>query len=494
MAGQEDADVSYNAQLVRYLDALFSLHSAEYADQDAFTLYHRIQEEANKGYSVGGGPILPALGHAVAGSAATAATKLLLYPLDLVITRLQVQKQLSGPREAPSAAKDGDAEYDNLIDAARKIYHSEGGLSAFYTGLGPDVLKGIGDSFLFFLVYNFLRHRETKKYGSALPVHRELGIGVGAGALAKLITTPLQNIITRQQTAALVAAREPTSTTLPSQSKKLTVKDIALQIRSERGLKGFWAGYSASVILTLNPAITFAVDNLLHGLIPKPRRDKPGPQLTFLIAASSKAIATAMTYPVSLAKSRAQVQAPASNQQTEVDEKRNTPIPIQLDHDKLHQTRTRRKLTETLKKALRLLLAQYAILVSLHKIYQSEGVGGLYSGLEAEVLKGFLSHGLTMVMKDRVHVGVIQLYYALLKVTRRWPAELQKAQAKATHVMEDAKDKVTESTSHAIEQVKEQAETVGPSVLENGKSVVESGKSVVENGMQVVWGDGKKEN
>jgi hypothetical protein len=296
--------------------------------------------------------------------------------------------------------------------------------------------------------------------------------------LAKFITTPLQNIITRQQTAALVVARDPTSTTLPDQSRKLSVRDIALQIRSERGLKGFWAGYSASVILTLNPAITFAVDNILHGLTPRSQRDKP--QLTFLIAATSKAIATAITYPVSLAKSRAQVQAPAQNQLTEVDEKRDTPIPIQLDQDKLHQTPTRRRATEGLKKALRLLSAQYAIIVSLHKIYKSEGVGGLYSGLEAEVLKGFLSHGLTMVMKDRVHVGVIQLYYALLKVTKRWPAELQKAQAKATHAVEEVKDKVQASAAHAIEEVKEQAGSVGSSVVDGGK--------------QVVWGEGKKDN
>ena len=487
MADQETADTVYNAQLVRYFGSVFSLHSAEYDDQDAFTLYHRIQEEANKGFSVGGGPILPALGHAVAGSAATAATKLLLYPLDLVITRLQVQKQLTGPREAPSAAKDADAEYDNLIDAARKIYDSEGGLKAFYTGLGPDVLKGIGDSFLFFLVYNFLRQRETKKYGNALPVSRELGIGVAAGALAKFVTTPLQNIITRKQTAALVAARDPTSTTLPNQSRNLSVKDIALQIRSERGLKGFWAGYDASVILTLNPAITFAVDNLLHGLIPRSQRDNPGSRLTFLIAATSKAIATAITYPMSLAKSRAQVQTPTRNQLTDVDEKRDTPIPIQLDQDRVHQTQTRRKITDVPKKAFRLLAAQYAIFVSLRKVYQTEGVGGLYSGLEAEVLKGFLSHGLTMVMKDRVHVGVIQLYYALLKLTSRWPAELQKAQAKATHAVEDAKDKVQASAAHAIEEVKERADSVGTTMVDGGKQVVDSGK-------QVVWGDAKKEN
>jgi hypothetical protein len=77
-------------------------------------------------------------------------------------------------------------------------------------------------------------------------------------------------------------------------------------------------------------------------------------------------------------------------------------------------------------------------------------------------------------MKDRVHVGVIQLYYALLKITKRWPEELQKAQAKATHAVGEAKD----SASNVIEEVKERAESVG--------------SSVVEGGRQVVWGEGKK--
>lgn len=469
MAGLETPDPVYNAQLVRYLDSIFSLHSAEYGRQDAFTLYHRIQEEANRGASsIGGGPILPALGHAVAGSAATAATKLLLYPLDLVITRMQVQKQLSGPREAPSAARDGDAEYENLLDAALKIYDGEGGLKAFYTGLGPDVLKGIGDSFLFFLAYNFMRQRETKKFGNTLPVHRELGIGVVAGALSKFVTTPLQNIITRQQTAALVTARDPTSVTFSGQSNKLTVKDIARQIRSERGLKGFWAGYSASVILTLNPAITFAIDNLLHGMIPRSSRENPGSQLTFLIAATSKAIATAITYPVSLAKSRAQVKSPTQRQEIEVDdEKRDIPIPSQLNSERLHSTPNRRAFTQTLKKLLRLLSAQYAIFATLRKIHQTEGLRGLYSGLEGDLLKGFLSHGLTMAMKDSVHVGVIQLYYALLKVTRKWPAELQRAQEKAGDALGD----VRENASMVVEGVKERAESVGAGVADGGRLV-----------------------
>lgn len=127
------ADV-YNAQLVRYFNSMPSLHLADYGLEDAFELYHKIQEQDQAG-RVSGGIGLPALGHALAGSAGTAISHIFLYPLDLVITRLQVQKQLRRPGEAPSAAGDAeDAEYRSLQDAAKKIYDNEGGLSAFWNG------------------------------------------------------------------------------------------------------------------------------------------------------------------------------------------------------------------------------------------------------------------------------------------------------------------------------------------------------------------------
>lgn len=65
-------------------------------------------------------------------------------------------------------------------------------------------------------------------------------------------------------------------------------------------------------------------------------------------------------------------------------------------------------------------------------------------------------------------MGVIQLYYALLKVTRKWPAELQKAQQKATHVVGDVK----EGATHVVEGVKERAESVGANVAEGGRQVL----------------------
>ncbi|KAG9569513.1 hypothetical protein KCU86_g17340, partial [Aureobasidium melanogenum] len=209
----------YNSQLVTsLLSAVDRLnYSADYGFEDAFELYHKIQEQNERRGPSTDGIGLPALGHAVAGSAGTALSHIILYPLDLVITRLQVQQQLKQPGEAPSAAREADdAEYTSLADAAQKIYTHEGGLQAFWNGCAADTAKSIIDSFLFFLAYTAFRQRQQKKLGTkSLPVFNELSVGIAAGALSKFVTTPIQQIVTRKQTAALIAARDKTSTVPP---------------------------------------------------------------------------------------------------------------------------------------------------------------------------------------------------------------------------------------------------------------------------------------
>lgn len=279
-----------------------------------------------------------------------------------------------------------------------------------------------------------LKRQDAKK----LPVLKELGVGVLAGAFSKAVTAPIQNIVTRQQTAALIAARDPSSSTTPDEADKLSVRDIARQIHSEKGLAGFWAGYSAQLILTLNPAVTFAVDNVLRSLVPKKQRENPSAQLTFLVAALSKVVATTLTYPVMLAKSRAQ--ASQGRHAFGGDTHKYTPYA-----DK--QTKAK----EAINRLLSVFEGQVALYYALRKIYRNEGLTGLYSGIEGEVVKGFLQHGLTMMLKDNVMGGIIQLYYVLLKLTKRWPAELEKVQREAGVVAKD---------------VQQRAENIGSSIKE----------------------------
>ncbi|CAI6341051.1 unnamed protein product [Periconia digitata] len=374
---------------------------------DAFTLYHIVNEREEPRKSIIG-PALPALGHALSGASGTAISKLVTYPLDLVITRLQVQKQFQ--------TDDEEAQYKGILDAVEKIYSREGGVRAFYSGVVPETLKGVADSFLFFLGYTYIGQKRRNALGSTkLSALDEIGIGVVAGAISKLFTTPVQNVVTRKQTAALMAARDPASAT----SRNITLKDIALQIRDEKGLQGFWSGYSASLVLTLNPSITFLLHKvLLRLLVSRDRRSDPGAQTTFLIAAISKAMASTITYPFSLAKTRAQVSSQKPSQkfgQTSETEKMN-------DASKTRAARAR----------------QRTVFSTILRIAQTEGLAALYQGLGAEVLKGFFSHGITMLMKDRIHTMIINLYYLVLKSLKEYPspeelAKLASEQAKEAY-------------------------------------------------------------
>lgn len=425
---------------------------------DAFTLYHLVQEEERPKRVIG--PALPALGHATSGALGTAVSKLITYPLDLIITRLQVQKHLQ--------KDDEDSQYDGILDAIEKIYQQEGGISAFYSGVIPETIKGITDSFLFFLAYTYARQRRLASQGTKqLSTLDEIGVGVVAGAFAKFWTTPLQNIVTRKQAAAMIAARDPMSST----SSSLSVKDIALQIVDEKGLQGFWSGYSATLILTLNPSLTFLLQGVLERLfVSKTGRSNPGARVTFLLAAVSKAMASTITYPFSLAKTRAQV---SSQKPTE---KRGPTSEKEAPH------------SEAEAKALH--ARQRTVISTIIRIAKTEGVSALYQGLGAEILKAFFSHGITMLAKERIHTMVIQLYYLVLRSLKKFPspeelASLAKEQTQNTYssAFEQAKDVYSKGAEVAGDAAAKAQEQAGD-FYEKSRSMAESAASKAQDVLQ----------
>ncbi|MCJ1433682.1 hypothetical protein MMC27_003046 [Xylographa pallens] len=370
---------------------------------DAFALYHKIHEP-HETISILGGPALPAVGHAIAGSTGAAISNIFTYPLDLIITRRQIQRQL---RKKSSSVQEG--EHRSIVDAASKIYANEGGLAGLYTGVLQDTTKTVADSFLFFLVYNFLRQSRLRSQTNSakhLPVLDELSVGFLSGAFAKLLTTPISNIVTRMQTSSMLSAHDTGNN--PQSSP--TVASIAAQIRSEKGLLGFWSGYSACLVLTLNPSLTFFLfETLKRALLPRVQRADPPPQATFLLAAISKAIASTITYPFSLAKTRAQV---SSNV-------------VDHNYDEVKDTVERASNGTTDGTRPGRAAARRTVFSTIIHIAQTEGISALYEGLGGEVMKGFFSHGITMLVKDVVHTFIIRLYFAILKMLKRSPSPQQ---------------------------------------------------------------------
>ncbi|KAI0123847.1 mitochondrial carrier domain-containing protein [Xylariales sp. AK1849] len=361
-----------------------------------------------------------ALHHAFSGSAGTLISTCATYPLSLVVTRLQVQHQLA--RSGRLAEAD---EYAGIADALSRILWdgdasagSAGSLNigALYTGLASDAAKSVLDSFLFFLFYEWFRSKRTHARGGkasgGVGVLEELVIGVAAGACSRAFTTPIANVVTRKQTATLVDGE--------ASSEQSSVKAIARSIMKEKGAKGFWSGYSASLVLTLNPSITFFLQEFLEKrLLGDESWDDPGPRSTFLLAAVSKAVASTITYPFQTAKARLQAGVPVESDSETEKEKNGDLIEVSEDDsaaernvdqevdEKLNTTRAVHK------------FAQQSIFGTVAQIVRKEGVGSLYDGIQGELLKGFFSHGTTMLAKDVIHKLLFKLYLVVAGVLQQ---------------------------------------------------------------------------
>ena len=297
----------------------------------------------------------------------------------------------------PGGGGTGPEDYISFSDVAWKILAQDEGLQGFWSGVVADTWKTFLDAFLFFYAYDSLRKSRLKQTSNPrhLPVLDELSIGFLAGAFSKLLTTPLANVVTRKQT--------PSGKTTSSRS-------IAAEIYRERGYKGFWAGYTASLILTLNPSLTFFLFETLKRLfVPRKRREGyADARATFLLAAMSKAIASSVTYPFSLAKARLQASSSSSNHEASSDSKNLH----RIEDIKDVPAGSERRLDDQND-------VSNTVFGTVHRIFRTEGFGALYEGLGGEVTKGFFSHGITMMLKDSMLSIIIRLYMLLSKLLQK---------------------------------------------------------------------------
>jgi solute carrier family 25 (peroxisomal adenine nucleotide transporter), member 17 len=336
--------------------------------------------------------LLEALAHASSGAAGTAIATAVVYPLDLVTTRLKVQGQV-GKVDSPEAQEERP---QGVIDNLHAIVLREGGLLALYAGLAQDLTKSVADSFLFFLFYTYLRNGRKGRRGSRpLPDVEELIIGALAGACARAFTTPIANVVTRKQTYHMLGSE--------ASGQEPTTREIMADILKEKGVSGLWAGYSATLVLTLNPSITFFLqERLARSQISTPSTNAKASK-TFLFAAGSKAIATAATYPFQTAKALLQVQGRQDSESAELEEKR------QPDEDASSRTRMGRFRR----------LADSGLFGAINGTARSNGIAALYRGIGAEMVKGFCSHGLTMLAKGTIHSLIIRFVLVVSARLRR---------------------------------------------------------------------------
>ncbi|TFK50816.1 mitochondrial carrier [Heliocybe sulcata] len=310
---------------------------------------------------------LPPLVQAFSGAAGSATANAITYPLDLVTTRVQTSHSAKGA---------------GALQVFRHVLHKYG-VDGLYDGIGTDTGATILSNFFYFYAYSLLRNLLSRRRIPSssqsvstktllLSVPEELAVGFLAGILSRALSTPLSVVTARLQTENDDAdSRPPSPVNNPEVSRSSRIMSVVKSIYEESGLAGFWRGFEAVVLLSLNPSLTFFLYQFYRRLFLRGTdRQTPKPAQAFLGAALSNSIAVALLYPLILAKTRLQASRSSSSSTS---------------------------------------ISSAAYIWT--SAYQRHGPRGLYQGLEVTILKGFLSQGVTMMVKQsRIEQLVVALY------------------------------------------------------------------------------------
>lgn len=155
----------------------------------------------------------------------------IVYPIDLVKTRIQAQRNATGT---------SPKQYKNSIDCFAKIIGREGPLK-LYSGLVPQ-LVGIAPEKAIKLTMNDLVRGLTKnKETGTIPLHAEILAGSSAGGAQVIFTNPLEIVKIRLQIQGQLIGKL-------NADGEVIVKRSAMQIVRQLGLAGLYKGVGACLL------------------------------------------------------------------------------------------------------------------------------------------------------------------------------------------------------------------------------------------------------
>ncbi|KAJ3194428.1 hypothetical protein HDU67_004748 [Dinochytrium kinnereticum] len=200
----------------------------------------------------------------------------------------------------------------------------------------------------------------------AISTLESMAAGAVAGAATSIITNPIWVVNTRQtvKKGSMDDDGKPT--------KPLTTFQTIKKILAEEGPQGFFRGIIPALILVINPIIQYTAFERLR-IIMQDRKTRLGKgALTgidfFVLGALSKLAATSITYPYIVVKSRMQLKQASSES------------------------------------------ARYkSVWDGLTKIAKTEGVKGLYKGIEAKLVQSVLSSAFTFAFKEELFSSAVWL-------------------------------------------------------------------------------------
>lgn len=326
---------------------------------------------------------LTPLEKAASGALASAFANSLVYPLDLGKTLIQTQVHTHSTKmgksdSISSSSLDEDSQtldnsakkelkYKNTIDALRTIYKKKG-ILGWYQGLASSVFGTATQNFAYFYWYtivkrvysNLYKHIPNHKPGTAM----ELFLGALAAAISQLFTMPIGVITTQHQT-------DKTSRSIFELTKETIEHD---------GVSGLWKGLKVSLVLCINPSITYGSYERLKQIF-FANKTYLGPLESFTLGVFAKSLATVITQPLIVSKAILQKKTHRAKPGEKIPDNEPFEEDIKFNH-----------FTE-----------------ALSHLWETEKFRGLYKGIAPQLVKGVFVQGLLFMFKDQIDLFFVFL-------------------------------------------------------------------------------------
>ncbi|XP_013862369.1 peroxisomal membrane protein PMP34 isoform X1 [Austrofundulus limnaeus] len=282
--------------------------------------------------------------HAVAGAMGSVTAMTVFFPLDTARLRLQVDENRKS-KSTPAI----------LVDIVK-----EEGLLSPYRGWFPVICSLCCSNFVYFYCFHSIKASLLK--GKPSTPSTDLMIGIAAGVVNVLITTPLWVVNTRLK---LQGSKFHNPDIRPTNYSGIL--DALVQISHQEGIGALWNGTVPSLLLVLNPAVQFMIyEGLKRQLMRGVPRELSSLEV-FVIGAVAKAVATTVTYPLQTIQSI-------------------------LRFGQFSSPTDKSRLLSSLRTIKSLLVNRF----------RKYGILGLFKGLEAKLLQTVLTAALMFILYEKI--------------------------------------------------------------------------------------------
>ena len=309
--------------------------------------------------------------HAVSGAAGSTVALSIFYPLDVIRTYQQVTSEKTEERRSPSPRRNDSKKRSNQVSSAwievAKDIVAKGGVGALYNGMGAVNKSVCVSNFVYFYVYHALK-KLAQTHGFTQKPVLNLVLGMLAGTVNVLATTPLWVANTRIKLQGTKTDESENAETLQKTFYKGLI-DCMVKITKEEGVRALWSGTLPSLILVFNPAIHWAVYETLKSNMSNKTGFLNSALYLFLISAMAKCVASITTYPLQLL-----------------------------------QNRLRAKWYNTDQKHLQISMIAY-----FRNILKTQGVKGLFRGLEVKLWQTVLTAAFMFVIYEKINARILRL-------------------------------------------------------------------------------------